>query len=254
MKLDIAVLSRAGGRARNEDACGYWTSADAACWVVSDGAGGHGGGDVAARTVVGNIVREFASGPRVTAEALTTLIRGANRAVLVRQKTHQELFDMRATVAVLAIDRTGGFALWGHVGDTRIYGFRNRRVCLQSRDHSVLQEMIDAGYGDAALLRSHPRRGVLLHALGSDEPMPPSLVADPPLRLHDGDAFLICTDGLWEYVAEARMEQALEDAADAAAWLAALEAEVQGHARPGHDNYSAIAVQLGALEAARASA
>lgn len=247
MKLDIAVLSRAGGRARNEDACGYWSSAEAACCVMSDGAGGHGGGDVASRTVVGDIVHEFACGPRVSAEGLATLIRGANRAVLVKQKSQRELNDMRATVALLAIDCTREFALWGHVGDTRIYGFRDRHLHFQSRDHSVLQRMIDAGYGDVALLRSHPRRGVLLHALGSEEPMPPAAIKEEPLFLRDGDAFLLCTDGVWEYLTEPAMEQALAGSAHAAAWLEALEAELLRHARPGHDNYSALAVQVDAL-------
>lgn len=244
MKLDVAVLSRVGGRARNEDACGYWTSEDAACWVVSDGAGGHGGGDVASRTVVGNIVREFAASAEVSADAIATLIRGANRAVLVKQKSRHELHDMRATVAVLAIDCAREFALWGHVGDTRVYGFRERRVHFQSRDHSVLQGMIDAGYGDASLLRSHPRRGVLLHALGGDEPMPPTPIVDRPHFLREGDAFLLCTDGFWEYVGEPRMEQELAGAADASAWLVALETEVRQQARPGNDNYSAIAVRV----------
>lgn len=246
MKIDVAVLSRTGGRPRNEDACGYWSSTEAGCWVVSDGAGGHGGGDVASRTVVGNIVREFAAGPRVSAEGIGTLIRGANRAVLVRQKTQTALSDMRATVALLAIDRSREFGLWGNVGDTRVYGFRDQRVLFQSRDHSVLQGMIDAGYGDASLLRRHPKRGVLLHALGSDEPMPPASVQ--PLPLRDGDAFLLCTDGLWEYVDEPSMEQALASTADAGGWLTALEAEVQRHARPGNDNYSAIAVRLSELD------
>lgn len=65
MNLDIAVLSKQGGRSHNEDACGYWTSEAGCCWVVSDGAGGHGGGDVASKTVVGNILRDFADSPAV---------------------------------------------------------------------------------------------------------------------------------------------------------------------------------------------
>ena len=246
MKLDIAVLSRKGGRSRNEDACGYWTSEGGCCWAVSDGAGGHGGGDVAARTVVGNMVREFAAGPVVSAEAIATLIRGANRAVLVKQKTRRDLHDMRATVAVMMIDRARECALWGTIGDTRVYGFRGGRVHFQSRDHSVMQSIIDAGYGDPAALRNHPRRGVLLHALGADEPMPPP-VTESPLFLRDGDAFLLCTDGLWEPVGEAAMERSLAAAASAAQWLAALEAEVLRNARSGHDNYSAIAVHVDEL-------
>lgn len=244
MKLDVAVLSRVGGRSHNEDACGYWSSDEAACFVVCDGAGGHGGGDVAARTVVSGIVREFAAAPQVSAQAITTLIQGANAELLAQQKASRAWSDMRSTVAVLAIDRGREFALWGHVGDTRVYGFRDDHVRFQSHDHSVLQRMIDAGYGDPSLLRSHPRRGVLLHALGGDEPVPPAPIAAQPLYLRDGDAFLLCTDGLWEYVSETRMLQALAAAADAAGWLAALEAEVRDHAPAGNDNYSAIAVHV----------
>jgi serine/threonine protein phosphatase PrpC len=242
VKLDIAVLSRVGGRARNEDACGYWTSDHAACCVVSDGAGGHGGGDVAARTVVAEIVREFSGGPQVSAQAITAFIRNANAVLRERQHSAPGLHDMRATVAVLAIDCRREFALWGHVGDTRVYGFRDHGVHFQSHDHSVLQRMIDAGYGDPSLLRSHPRRGVLLHALGGDDPVPPTPIAEQPQFLRDGDAFLLCTDGLWEYVSETRMVEERAAAADAAGWLAALEAEVRRTAGPGNDNYSAIAV------------
>jgi PPM family protein phosphatase len=147
-------------------------------------------------------------------------------------------------VAALMIDSAKEYALWGHVGDTRVYGFRDDRLRFQSRDHSVLQGMIDAGYGDAALLRSHPRRGVLLHALGADEPLPPSSVVEAPFYLRDGDVFLLCTDGVWEFVSETVMEQRLFGSADAGAWLAALEVEVLQRARPGHDNYSAMAIRV----------
>ena len=246
MKLDIAVLSRQGGRSRNEDACGYTTSDASCCCVVSDGAGGHGGGDVASRTVVGNIVREFAWSPIVSTDTIAMLIRGANRAVLVKQKTHAELHDMRATVAMLMIDRGREIALWGHLGDTRIYGFRGGRLWLQTRDHSVLQSMIDAGYGSAALLRSHPRRGVLLHALGSDEATQPAL-AEAAAFLCDSDTFLLCTDGLWESVDEAAIERLLAASTTSADWLAALESEVLCRARPRSDNYSAIAVRVSEL-------
>lgn len=244
MKLEIAALSKQGGRSHNEDACGYWTSDAGCCWVVSDGAGGHGGGDVAAKTVVSNILRDFAACPAVAPERISDLILRANQAVLLEQATSQATRNMRATAAVLEIDNVTETATWGHIGDTRIYVFRGCRVLFQSRDHSVLQGMIDAGYGDASLLRSHPRRGVLLHALGGDEPMPPTPIDERALFLHEGDAFLLCTDGLWEHVVEPRMAQALAGAADASGWLAALEADVRQHARPGHDNYSAIALRV----------
>lgn len=243
MKLEIAALSRQGGRSHNEDACGYWTSDAGCCWVVSDGAGGHGGGDVAAKTVVSNILRDFAACPAVAPERIAELILRANQAVLLEQATSQATRNMRATAAVLEIDNSTETATWGHLGDTRIYMFRGCRVLFQSRDHSVMQTMVDAGFGDAAMLRTHPQRSVLLAALGTTEEIRPAIHETVALR--DGDVFLLCTDGLWEYVDEAAMERLLAASLTAEYWLAALEAEVLAHAKRDHDNYSALAVWVG---------
>lgn len=244
MKLDIAVLCRAGGRTGNEDACGYWTSEAGCCWVLSDGAGGHGGGDVASKRVVATIVSEFAALPAATPATVSGLIRRAHAVLLHEQQSDPRLRDMRATVTMLAIDRGQRIACWGHVGDSRIYGFRSGHLRFQSHDHSVMQSMIDAGIGEVAMLRQHPQRGVLLAALGSPEEVEPDVpVASEPVR--DGDVFMLCSDGLWEYVEESVMERLLAGSASAQAWLAALEAEVLAHARSGHDNYSAIAVWVG---------
>ena len=244
MKLDIAVLSKAGGRPNNEDACGYWTSDAGCCWVLSDGVGGHGGGDVASRIVVGTIVSAFATSPEASAAAVSELIIQANGSLLAQQRSNARLRDMRATVAMLAIDRLTRAACWGHVGDSRIYAFRSGHLRFQSRDHSVMQSMLDAGLGDAAMLRRHPQRGVLLAALGSPDDVAPDVGGEAePVR--DGDVFMLCSDGLWEYVEEAVMERLLARSSAAKDWLAAMEAEVLAHARPGHDNYSAIAVWIG---------
>lgn len=243
MKLEIAALSKQGGRSHNEDACGYWTSDAGCCWVASDGAGGHGGGDVAAKTVVSNILRDFAACPAVAPERISDLILRANQAVLLEQATSQATRNMRATAAVLEIDNVTETATWGHIGDTRIYVFRGCRVLFQSRDHSVMQTMVDAGFGDAALLRTHPQRSVLLAALGTAEEIRPAVHETVALR--DGDVFLLCTDGLWEYVDEAAMERQLAASLTAEYWLAGLEAEVLAHAKRDHDNYSALAVWVG---------
>lgn len=244
MKIEIAVLSKPGGRSRNEDACGYWTSDGGCCWVLSDGAGGHGGGDVASKSVVGTILREFAAAPETTPGTVSALIRRANDALVREQQSDFRLHDMRATVAVLALDGERRLACWGHVGDSRVYGFRSAHVRFQSRDHSVMQSMVDAGLGDAAMLRQHPQRGVLLAALGSVDDLQPEVSREAE-AVCDGDVFMLCSDGLWEYVEEPVMERLLALSPTAESWLAALEAEVLARARRGHDNYSAIAIWLG---------
>lgn len=244
MKLDIAMLSKTGGRTTNEDACGYWTSDDAGCWVLSDGAGGHGAGDVASRNVAATVLREFAARPEATPAMMAHLIMQANIELLRAQRQASAQRDMRATVAILALDHQRQQASWGHLGDSRVYGFRGGRVRFQSRDHSVVQDLVDAGLGDAAMLRHHPQRSVLLAALGSAGDLHPQL-SDEGERVLDGDVFMLCSDGLWEYVEEAEMEAKLVDSRSAQSWLTALEDIVLGRAGRGHDNYSAIAVWVG---------
>jgi serine/threonine protein phosphatase PrpC len=244
LNLEIAVLSKQGGRSHNEDACGYWTSDAGCCWVVSDGAGGHGGGDVASKTVVSSILRDFASSPLVSPTSISGLIKRANESVLHEQRAQQTVRDMRATAAVLLIDQGTDVAVWGNLGDSRIYGFRGCRVLFQSRDHSVMQSMVDAGFGDAAMLRHHPQRSVLLAALGGSEEIHPAVV-ESAMPMRDGDVFMLCTDGLWEYVEEATMERLLAGSTTAESWIAALETEVLAHAKRDHDNYTAMAVWVG---------
>lgn len=244
MKLDIAMLSKAGGRSTNEDACGYWTSDDAGCWVLSDGAGGHGAGDVAARSVAATVLREFAAAPRATPKAIAGLIMRANHELIQAQRQASAQRDMRATVAILALDRCNQQASWGHLGDSRVYGFRGRRLRFQSRDHSVVQDLVDAGLADPAMLRHHPQRSVLLAALGSAGDLYPQLSPEAE-QVRDGDVYMLCSDGLWEYVEEAEMETTLLDSHSSQDWLAALEGIVLARAERGHDNYSAIAVWIG---------
>jgi serine/threonine protein phosphatase PrpC len=242
--MEIAVLSKPGGRTHNEDACGYWTSDGLCCWVVSDGAGGHGGGDVASKLVVGTVLREFAAAPQMSQGSLTDLLHKANNALLANQRNERRLMDMRATVAVLVLDRGSGSALWGHVGDSRIYCFRNGALFYQTRDHSVVQGLLDMGAGDPSWLRSHPQRNILLAALGSEDEFNPA-IEERPLAVRDGDAFLLCSDGLWEYVEEPVMAQTLGECGSPREWLDAMEQELLRRCKSGHDNYSGLAIWLG---------
>ena len=241
MRLDIAALSKQGGRSRNEDACGYWTSERSCCWVVSDGAGGHGGGDVASRTVVSTVLKAFSADPEVSVDTLAGLVGQAQQALRDQQGTSQQLRDMRATVAILMIDRLRDSALWGHVGDTRIYCFRGGRIVMKTRDHSVIQSMYEAGLGDIASLRNHPYRGVLLSALGGKEAFETS-VAQAPLALQDGDVILMCTDGMWDHVEDSAMEGLLRSSRTGEDWLMAMEAELLRTANSNCDNYTAMSV------------
>ena len=241
MELTISVLSKAGGRAVNEDAYGVWTTPDACFCVLSDGAGGHLGGEVASKLAVQHVLGWFTRNPEPTAAALGAALQAANDAVVEQQRRRPEVADMRATVVALAIDSVRALACWGHLGDSRLYCFRGQRIIAQSRDHSMVQGMVDAGYLAPDALRAAPSRNVLLAALGDAVNFHPR-VEVTPLALFDGDVFLLCTDGLWEYIDEAYMEQSLRLAQSPATWLRDLEIEVLSRGPPDQDNYSALVI------------
>lgn len=241
MEFDTANLSQPGGRSYNEDASASRVGEHAGCWVVCDGAGGHGGGDVASRVAVDVIAQRFGEIGQADIETVAELLQDANEAVIEHQYQAPELRNMRSTVVMLVVDRTQATAAWGHVGDSRLYCIRDGRILHQTRDHSVVQSLVDAGYAERDALRTHPQRSVLLSALGTEDDFEASFAAHP-LKLVHGDVFLLCTDGWWEYVHEDAMLSLLAQAGTPKQWLDLMEAELLANARPGHDNYTALAV------------
>jgi PPM family protein phosphatase len=248
MQLEISALSKPGGRDPNEDALGFWSEAGVCLCVVSDGAGGHGGGDVASKLAVHTILGRFRESPDCTVQAVERALREANQAIIARQRTGDVVADMRATAVVVAIDAGRPSACWGHLGDSRLYAFRHGRVIVQTRDHSVVQRMVDAGYLRMDQLRQASERSRLFAALGHEENFEPAL-SEPAFPIEHGDAFMLCTDGFWEHVDEHEMEQALAEATSAEAWLQRMELQVVARGGKGQDNYSALAVWCSAPSA-----
>ncbi|WP_109482223.1 protein phosphatase 2C domain-containing protein [Paraburkholderia sp. C35] len=248
MRLATASLSDRGGRPRNEDATGDWSSERLYYCVLADGAGGHGGGDTASAIVVNSVLADLryltvAELPP-TGQRLVRAIEHANANILEEQ-AHGDaaLKDMRSTVVLLAIDCELRTAAWAHCGDSRLYCFRGGQVSVQTRDHSLVQEMVDAHLIKPGDARHHPRRNVLLAALGTPGELDIDSF-DGTFALLDRDAFLLCSDGLWEYVDETYMSEALGGAATPDAWLGALAARVRSMAPASHDNFSALAVWI----------
>jgi len=247
--IELSILSRVGGRDYNEDACGHWHSEQYLCCVVADGAGGHGGGDVAARLAVRHIIEQTSAAPLATPEDVHDLLLDTNASVLSHRDDDPAQKDMHSTVVALFIDLPSGTALWGHAGDSRLYLFRGGQMLAHTRDHSVVQSLVEAGLLSPDQMRTHPQRSELLSALGTPNEHLKLSTASRPWVLREGDVFLLCTDGLWEHVDEAEMSASLARSSDPADWLARLEQAVLQHARatnkPRHDNFSGIAVWVG---------
>ena len=246
-EIVIASCSEVGARSHNEDYLEHGAVAPGWYAVLADGAGGHSNGAVASDLVVriaAHQLRSRAAQQALQPPALVQIVRAANDELNRRQNGVRGVQRMHTTLVLLWIDRERQQALWSHVGDSRLYLLRQGRVHSVTRDDSVVQSMVDAGLLAPEQARAHPQRNQLIAALGSDEPIAPH-ASDPPVALRDGDAFLLCSDGWYESLADADIESTLAGAATVGDWLAAMQRCVQQRQRPNQDNFSAIAVWVG---------
>ncbi len=235
---DTAVLNRQGGRESNQDRADFYLHGDSGCWVVADGLGGHQGGETAARITVEKVLETFRGRPEMASETILAGFKAAQRQIVRLQEEEVRLYGMRTTCVVLLAD--AGQALWGHLGDSRLYRFQKGRLVFQSRDHSVTQALTDAGEIRPEDMRHDENRNRLTRVLGKEDLAQPTI--EQARGLAADEAFLLCTDGFWEYVEEAEMEIDLAKAGTPDDWLRFMETRLRARAKGEFDNYTAVAV------------
>jgi serine/threonine protein phosphatase PrpC len=241
VEVEIVSLSRQGGREYNEDTLGQWNDGRFVACLVADGAGGHGGGDVAAAVARVSVLAGFATTPGLDAERLRRLLQQANWDVAARQAEGGPLAAMRSTIVLSVLDLYDNRFVWAHAGDSRAYLFRGGALAARTTDHSLVQQMVTEGLLDEEAARLHPQRSVLLSALGSVKE-PPEISVSQPMPLQEGDALLLCSDGVWEPLGDACLLQTLRASRNAGEWIEQIDAQVRAHAKPEHDNYTAMAL------------
>lgn len=242
LRLSFASLSKSGKRSPNEDAIGMTcVEGRGACFAVSDGVGGHGGGEIASRLVIHSVLDAFSENPLFSPAVLASSISLAEQSISANRRLSSTRFDMSATVVMLAIDVRKEQALWAHWGDSRLYYFNNRKLRCTTEDHSLAQQLAARQHGASTPQRDLPSRSVLCGAVGADAEVPPCLLKTP-IRICDGDAFLLCSDGFWEQLDQGTLENLLAQADTPDAWLALLEERLLAAKIANQDNYSAIAV------------
>ncbi|HZN86380.1 MAG TPA: PP2C family serine/threonine-protein phosphatase [Burkholderiales bacterium] len=244
MKFAIAQETRVGGRPYNEDRAGHWSTGEALLLVVCDGMGGHAHGEIAAELVMRHIAAAFRrdARPRL-ADPDLFLFRAVGRShgMLLREAGNLGLQDTPRTTVVACVVQEGR-AYWSHVGDSRLYLLRKGEVLVRTRDHTLVQQLVDEGRLPAADVSSHPERNRLLQCLGGVQA--PRVLPTAHALLEKEDVLLLCSDGLWGPLSERQILGAFAGAppAEAVPRLAGL-AELQGG--PGADNITALALGWG---------
>ncbi|OGI48445.1 MAG: hypothetical protein A2151_04260 [Candidatus Muproteobacteria bacterium RBG_16_65_34] len=242
MNYQLAHYSLRGSRPTNEDRAAVAERDNAVLMVLADGLGGHRGGEIAAEILTQALVRAFRS---VRAAVITRpsaflalAILQAHTAIGRHAAASRPRLEPRTTcVACLVQD---GYAYWAHVGDSRLYHFRGKRLMRRTQDHSTIEQMRQDGLLTEEEMQSHPQKGRLTKCVGG--PNKPTISLGEETALQRDDVLLLCTDGVWEahapealrhYLEQPSIEEAVED------MLHGAERKMKGSS----DNLSAVCLR-----------
>lgn len=240
--MDWKSVSLIGAREINEDHVKVIERNELKCFVVADGLGGHGKGDVAS-TLACDAFEDVFSRAALSAtpeELLTSAFARAQTMILNEQAATGSQLQMKTTVCALAVRENE--AMWGHIGDTRLYAFSHGKVKLRTLDHSVPQMLVLAKEIKEKEIRHHPDRNKLLRVLGVSGETPRFELSEPQ-DIRRYQSFLLCSDGFWELIDEKEMGHLLKKSISAEAWLNKMSETVTQHGKKADmDNSSAIAI------------
>ncbi|MEO5814914.1 MAG: Stp1/IreP family PP2C-type Ser/Thr phosphatase [Gemmatimonadaceae bacterium] len=242
MKLLYAARTDVGMiRSGNEDNFAVDANGARGIFIVADGMGGHAAGEVASEMAVQILQRELAPVIDLLSEEVTKLVantlRKANRAIHDRTLTEVDKQGMGTTASVLLL--SGSRYLIGQVGDSRIYLMRDGTLVQLTKDHSYVQEQVDAGFLTPEQARYHPYSNVITRCVGASPDVEPDTYRG---EMRNGDIFLVASDGLTGMVDDRRLGQLLGSRAEPERKVQALISEANG--RGGLDNITSIIVQV----------
>jgi len=231
--MEIGTASDIGkSRKINEDSLGYRGN----LFVIADGMGGHNAGEIASALAVEEVLRMSLCGTDFHRDLPRTINR-ANQAILDHARKYPECRGMGTTIAILQLEE--GRARVAHVGDSRVYWWRRKKLSRVTRDHSVVEELLLHGGITREEADYHPQRNILTRALG----IPGEIeVENTEFETGEGDRILMCTDGLTSMLTDDDIASLLmrDEPAQKIAELLVAEANKRG----GHDNISVIVVFL----------
>ena len=241
-RTDVGIV-----RSGNED--NFFAEADEkrGVFIVADGMGGHAAGEVASEMAVQIVARQLLPLTAVTddgaRETVAQAMRDANRAIYDRMLAEVDKQGMGTTASVMLLSDTG--YVIGQIGDSRIYLLRDGALTQITKDHSYVQEQVDAGLLTPEQARYHPYSNVITRCVGASDDVEADIYEGVP---RVGDVFLLASDGLSGMVDDRRLQQLLLARSGPGRIVDTLIAEANG--RGGLDNITAIVVQVDSLDGA----
>lgn len=247
MRFTARQTTRLGNRSSNQDRSLVLADSDAVLLAVADGMGGHARGDLAAQAFIDSLARQFRERDPLQdpGEFLNQALLAAHHTIIAVGRAQRPPIEPLTTGVACLV--SGDSAHWAHVGDSRLYLLRDGEVVFQTRDHTPLADMVEAGLLTERQARNHSLRNQVSRCLGGHNTRPePS--PGPTAYLQSGDVLLLCSDGLWSPLEPERLAEltASEDLADCLETLA-LTAEARSY--PHSDNVTAVALRWEGSEA-----
>ena len=205
ISVDACVAQHQGDRAEQQDRVAlvpHPKGGGVALAVVADGMGGHTGGVLAAQQVIHtsrNNLEQFSVRDEDPRDMLEASIKEAHMLIKASRFINEK--DPHSTAVLLLLQP--GRVSWAHSGDSRLYRFRGDRLMFRTTDHSYVEQLVAQGKISAEQALVHPNRNILLTSLGGVER--PLIDFGEAEDLQAGDAFLLCSDGLWGYFSDSEL-------------------------------------------------
>ena len=230
-------------RSGNED--NYLMVPEKGTFIVADGMGGHAAGEVASEMAVRIISQDLGSfrgiGPEEAASRMIQAIRDANAAIYERTLSEHDKRGMGTTATVLVLHSNR--YLLGQVGDSRGYMLRSGVFHQLTKDHSYVQEQVDAGYLTPEQARTHPYSNVITRCVGASGDVTPDLFSGV---VRAGDVFLLASDGLTGMLEDEVLETILKSENTPEKLVDRLVGEA--NRRGGLDNITVIIVRVDSVD------
>lgn len=201
------ICDKGNFRKTNQDYCGYYEDNDSGIYIIADGMGGHSGGEVASRIAVTETlqyIKHNISSDNL-GETLKLAITKANSSILDKAEKNEELKGMGSTITACYIKNNG--AVVANVGDSACFIKFEGQVKKVTKDHSLVQELVDLGNISEEEAKNHPNKNIITRALGTNREVEIDLFN---IELENVQKLILCTDGLSNFVTPEDMLHALD--------------------------------------------
>ncbi len=194
----------------NEDAIGIQEISGGLLAIVCDGLGGNKAGEVASNLAIETVINDFIEIPNSIdwLEKIRISLSDANKAVYEKSISNFEYKGMATTAEVLFLKDDSAY--WGHVGDSRIYLFKNNKIQKLTKDHSLVQKLLDEGYLTIKEAENHPNKNIIMRAVGEQPDLDIDL-SKQKNNNNDQNKYFLCSDGVTAVINDEELQDILRN-------------------------------------------